>query len=883
MGLRKLRFFADTSTHLVPSRSGERMSAQTRERIRPRMIEEEMRESFLDYSMSVIVQRALPDVRDGLKPVHRRILYAMHEAGLLHNRPYKKSATVVGEVLGKYHPHGDSPVYEAMVRMVQDFSLRYPLVDGQGNYGSIDGDPAAAYRYTEARLAPIASELLADIDKETVGFLPNFDNRLKEPAVLPSRLPNLLVNGSSGIAVGMSTNVPPHNLREVAAAVRLLVENPECTLDDLMEVLPGPDFPTAGFVVGREGIRSMYETGRGKVVMRARIVKETLRGGKQQLVVTELPYAVNKTRIIAQIADLARKGKFDEISDIRDESDREGIRLVIELKRGVDEKIVLKRLYKKTYLRTTFGGILLALDEGEPREFTLKGMLERFRDHRRDVIQRRSRFELERAQAERHIIEGLIAALDAIDEVIAIIRSSNDRSEASDRLRDHLGLSELQADAILNMRLARLTALEHAELKRRLKEISRIVKELKALLKSEVLQLEMLLAELDEVVKTYGDARRTVILDDDGTEEVTIEAALADEDVVVTVSHEGFVKRVPMHLYRRRVESGKALAGMDKYDDDYLERVFVARTQGWVLCFTARGHVYFLPVLDLPEGSRASRGQSVYGLTSADREDPIVAMLPVEDLFAERVLVFLSERGVMKRTLLSEFGSPRAGGVRASGVKDGDAILNVEFSDGTGEIMLLTRSGRAIRFPETDISTMGRTAQGVKGVDLKGDDRVVGMLVVRRDAWVLTVTERGFGKRTEVSEFPLQKRGGLGNLAVPSGGGGGSLVAALEVLDDDEVMVVVESGRVFRIPALDISIQGRRTWGDRIVKLPKTDRVVEVTRVHGAGGAASGGRAKPAVPPVEGAEADAPDSEELESVPESESEGQLDLLGVDGD
>lgn len=849
------------------------MSAQTRERILPRMIEEEMRESFLDYSMSVIVQRALPDVRDGLKPVHRRILYAMHEAGLLHNRPYKKSATVVGEVLGKYHPHGDSPVYEAMVRMVQDFSLRYPLVDGQGNFGSVDGDPAAAYRYTEARLAPVASELLADIDKETVGFLPNFDNRLKEPSVLPSRLPTLLVNGSSGIAVGMSTNVPPHNLGEVAAAVRLLVENPQCTLDDLIDVLPGPDFPTAGFVVGREGIRSMYETGRGKVVMRARIVKETLRGGKQQLVVTELPYAVNKTRIIAQIADLARKGQFDEISDIRDESDREGIRLVIELKRGADEGIVLKRLYKKTYLRTTFGGILLALDGGEPKEFTLKELLERFRDHRRDVIQRRSRFELEKAQAERHIIEGLIAALDAIDQVIAIIRNSKDRPEASERLQDHLGLSELQADAILNMRLARLTALEHAELKARLRELKVTVKDLKALLGSEVLQLEVLLAELAEVVETYGDDRRTVILQDDSSEEVAVEAALADEDVVVTVTHEGFVKRVPMHLYRRRVASGKALAGMDKYDDDYLERVFVARTQGWVLCFTAGGHVYFLPVLDLPEGSRSSRGQSAYSLTSADRADPIVAMLPADDLAAERVLIFLSERGIMKRMLLSEFGSPRAGGVRASGVKEGDSIRDVEFSDGTGEILLVTRGGRAIRFPETDVSTMGRTAQGVKGVDLKGDDRVMGMLVVRRDAWVLIVTERGFGKRTEVGEFPIQKRGGMGNLAVPSGGEGGPVIAALEVLDEDEVMVVVESGRVFRVPAPDISIQGRRTWGDRIVKIPKSDRVVEVTRVHGGGDGESVGRVE--------AEASEP---EVEAEPEAPmAEGQLDLLGVEPD
>ncbi|MFV2007255.1 MAG: DNA gyrase subunit A [Longimicrobiales bacterium] len=807
------------------------MTAQSRERIVPRLIEEEMRESFLDYSMSVIVQRALPDVRDGLKPVHRRILFAMHELGLNPDRPHKKSAAVVGDVLGKYHPHGDSAVYDAMVRMVQDFSLRYPLIDGQGNFGSIDGDSAAAYRYTEARLAPVAEELLADIDRETVDFAPNFDDRLQEPTVLPARLPNLLVNGSSGIAVGMSTNVPPHNLREVAAALHELVEEPEPTVESLMKHISGPDFPTGGFVVGTEGIRSMYETGRGRMRVRARIVQEALRGGKKQLVVTELPYAVSKTRIIEQIADLSRRGKLDEITDLRDESDRDGLRLVVELKRGVKTAKVLTRLFKKTSLETTFGGIVLALDQGEPREFDLLTLLERYRDHRLEIIQRRSRYELEKAQSERHVTEGLLAALDAVEEVVAIIRSSADRAGASQSLQDRLGLSEVQADAILNMRLARLTSLEHGQLKDRLKALEASIRNLKAILKSEAAQLEVMLEELDEIVEKYGDARRTVILDGEDQAEIEVKAQIAAEDVVITVSHNGFVKRVPMHLYQRRVSRGRALAGMDKYEDDYLESVFVGKTQGWILTFTEGGHVFFLPVLDVPEGSRASRGRSVYSLTEADRKDPVIAMLPVDDLSADRLLVFLSERGVMKRSKLADFGHPRAGGIIASGLKEGDRILDVAFSDGGSEVMLITREGRAIRFVETDLTVMGRTARGVKAIDLQIDDVVVGMLLIRREAWVLTVTDGGMGRRTEVGEFPLQKRGGRGTLTTPQKAGS-SLVAALEVLEADEVMIVAAGGQVSRVSVAEIPSQGRRTQGIRVVELEEGDRVVEVTRAH---------------------------------------------------
>jgi len=807
------------------------MTAQTRERILPRLIEQEMQESFLDYSMSVIVQRALPDVRDGLKPVHRRILFAMHEAGLRPDRPYKKSATVVGDVLGKYHPHGDTAVYDALVRMVQDFSLRYPLVDGQGNFGSIDGDSAAAYRYTEARLAPISEDILADIEKETVDVVENFDGQRTEPTVLPSRVPNLLVNGSSGIAVGLSTNVPPHNLREVAAALRALIVKPDTTVEMLMKHLPGPDFPTGGFVVGRDGIRDMYETGRGRMIMRARIVKEALRGGRNQLVVTELPYAVSKARIIRQIADLARRGGVVDLADIRDESDRDGLRLVLELKRGAKASKVIKLLLKKTSLQSTFGAIMIALDHGEPKEFTLVQLLERFRDHRVEVIQRRSQHDLEKAQAEKHIAQGLMAALGAIDEVIKIIRGSEDRLEASMKLQDLLGLSEIQADAILNMRLAKLTALEQDEIKKRLKELNRIIKDLKQILKSEVRKLEIMLEELDEIVEKYGDARRTVILGDDESDEVKVENTVADEDAVITVSHEGFVKRIPMHLYRRRVSSGKALAGMERFENDYLERIFVARTQGWLLAFTENGHLHFLPVLDVPEGGRASRGQSIYGLTQADRSDAIVAMLPADDLTAERFVVFLTKNGLMKRTKLSEFANPRAGGVIAAGLKEGDRIMDVRLSDGEGEVMLITKAGRAIRFPESDLSILGRTAKGVKGIDLKSDDFVVGMLLIRREAWVLSVSEDGKGKRTEVGDFPLQKRGGLGTLAVPSEDGP-ALVSALEVLEGDEVMVVMASGKVTRLHADEVPSQGRRTQGGPLVQPATGDRVVEVTRAY---------------------------------------------------
>jgi DNA gyrase subunit A len=802
---------------------------QRRERVVPRLIEEEMRESFLDYSMSVIVQRALPDVRDGLKPVHRRILYAMSDLGLSPGRPYKKSANVVGEVLGKYHPHGDSAVYDAMVRMVQDFSLRYPLVDGQGNFGSIDGDNAAAYRYTEARLAAIAQEMLADLDRETVDFTRTFDDQRDEPVVLPSKLPNLLVNGSSGIAVGMATNVPPHNLREVAAALRHLVEDPDCTVDDLIPHLPGPDFPTGGFIIGTEGIEEAYRTGRGRMSMRARVQRESKRGGKEQLVVTELPYGISKARIMEQIADLVRSRKLEEVSDLRDESDRDGMRIVVELKRGAKVQPILNTLYRKTYMQATFGAIMLALDNGVPREMNLKELLERFRDHRIEVIQRRAAYELEQAKAEAHVTEGLIIALDNIDEVIRIIRESRSKEAASDRLQTRFRLSSIQADAILNMRLHRLTELETKELRDRLKELKRIIEDLYALLDSEERQLALLLAETEELVEKYGDTRRTTIVR--GDVELKLEDMVAEEDVVVTVSHQGYIKRMPVSLYRRRVTSGKALAGMEKYDDDFLEHVFIASTHDVVLVITTTGQAYEIAVLDIPEGGRASRGRALGNILGFDSGAGIAALLPIDEYQDTADLVFLTRAGLVKRTRLSEFANIRAGGIIAISLRPGDELLDVRLSTGTSDVVLATAGGRAIRFPEADIPQVGRTAQGVIGVRMKASDRVVGMVVVRREATLACVTAAGFAKRTPIGEFRVQGRGGQGMAALSVSERTGPLVGAKELLEDDELMVVTAGGVASRLRASEIPIQGRATQGKPMVRVPAGDRVVEVSRV----------------------------------------------------
>ena len=797
-----------------------------RERVLPRLIEEEMRESFLDYSMSVIVQRALPDVRDGLKPVHRRILYAMHEAGLGAGRPYKKSATVVGDVLGKYHPHGDMAVYEALVRMVQDFSLRYPLVDGQGNFGSIDGDNAAAYRYTEARLTSLAMELLADIDRDTVDFAANFDDRLQEPTVLPAKFPNLLVNGSSGIAVGMATNIPPHNLREIAAAVKLLIRKPQCTPDDLMRHVPGPDFPTGAYILGRDGVRDAYRTGRGRIVMRAIVQKETRRGGREQLVVTALPYGVSKSKVIEQIANLART-KIDDISDLRDESDRDGMRIVIELKRGARSKPILAALYKQTHLQSTFGAIMLALDHGIPRELNLKEMLERYRDHRLAVIRRRSRFELEKARHQAHITEGLLIALENIDMVIAIIRESKDEVEASRELQAAFGLSELQAHAILDMRLRRLTALETEELRAQLAELRDLIRRLEEVLASEAAQLQVLLTELDEVVKKHGDARRTTILED--ADEAEVEDLVAEEQVIITLSHNAYIRRIPMTLYRRRLATGKAQLGVDA--DDFLEHVFVAGTADTLLFVSEFGQAYAVDVGDVPEASGAARGRSLAQVLTLPKGDRVAALLPIGAFDAQRSLLFLTASGTIKRTTLDQYGSIRAGGIAAIRLQDDDYLLDVQLSDGSADVVLVTSGGRAIRFPETDVPQMGRVAQGVRGMQLRGDDGVVGMVVVRREGTLCTITAHGYGKRTRVADYPAQRRGGIGTITLDVSEKTGPIVGAMELLDDDELMIITASGAARRVAAGSVPMQGRATQGKHLVEASEHDPVLEVSRV----------------------------------------------------
>ncbi|HEX6042496.1 DNA gyrase subunit A [Longimicrobium sp.] len=796
-----------------------------RDRIVPRLIEDEMRASFIDYSMSVIVQRALPDVRDGLKPVHRRILFAMQEAGLVPTRPYKKCATVVGDVLGKYHPHGDASVYDALVRMVQDFSLRYPLVDGQGNFGSIDGDAAAAYRYTESRLSPIATEMLADIDKDTVDFAPNYDDRLQEPRVLPAAVPNLLVNGSSGIAVGMSTNVPPHNLAEVVRAAIHLLDHPECTTDDLMVHVPGPDFPTGGIIVGVQGIRDAYESGRGRVVMKARVYKESRRSGKEQLVVTEIPYGTNKSRILEQIADLTRAGKLQDVSDLRDESDRDGIRVVIELKRGADPAKVLQALYKGTALQTTFGVIALALDGGVPRELGLKTILERFRDHRLQVVVRRSRWELEKARDEAHVLEGLTIALRKIEQVIAIIRGSRNRESASNKLQKELKLTERQAEAILNMRLSRLTQLEVRELRDRLEELGKRIAELETLLASPERQTALIRRELAELAEKYGDPRRTTIYESEKS--VRIQDMIAAEEVVVTVTREGYAKQVPMQVYQRAVGRGGSLIGTD-YEADYLERVLVASTEDWLMAFTADGRAYGLPVRDLPDTGLSSRGKRLHQLLELPRNANVATVLLVSEFSETRAVLFATAGGTVKRTSLDQFTRPRSGGVEAISLRSGDVLSFVAVTDGEMEVVLAASGGRTIRFGEGDVPLMGRATQGVRGMKLDGKERIVGLIAARADTELCAVTGRGLAKRFAMDELPLQKRDGKGTILVPAGKDVGEVVAVLP-LGAADLAAVTQADVMMRIRRAAIPQLPRDARPEPVLELARSERVVAVT------------------------------------------------------
>jgi DNA gyrase subunit A len=801
-----------------------------RERILPRLIEDELKESFIDYSMSVIVQRALPDVRDGLKPVHRRILYAMNELGLQPGRPYKKSATVVGDVLGKYHPHGDMAVYDSLVRMVQSFSLRYPLIDGQGNFGSVDGDSAAAYRYTESRLTPLAVAMLEDIDKNTVAFVPNFDDRLLEPTVLPSKLPNLLVNGSSGIAVGMATNIPPHNLGEVAGALKHLIDHPEASLAELMQQLRGPDFPTGGFIYGFDGIRECYETGRGRIIMRARAqVEEKESSGRQRIVVTEIPFQVNKARMIEQIAELVRDKKVTDIADLRDESDRDGMRVVIELRRDANPTVVLNQLFKHTQMQTTFGAIMLALVDGQPRVMNLKELLQHFVDHRHEVITRRTQFDLEQSQAREHILEGLKIAVDNIDEVVQIIRKAKDVPAADAALRKRFELSEKQSEAILNMRLARLTSLEIDKLDEELAQVRKLIKELKALLASKPKRLAVLKGELDDLVKKFGDPRRTEIVPDDG--DFSVEDLIAEEDMVVTISHSGYIKRIPVTTYRRQRRGGRGLNGMGTKEDDWVEHLFIASTHDYVMFFTDNGQVYWLKVYDIPQAGRAARGKPIVNLIQIQASERIAAFVSVREFSDQQYLMFATARGIVKKTVLSAYGNPRSTGINAINIESGDELIDVQITSGSNDIVLATRQGMSIRFNEKDVREMGRATTGVRGIELEPGDRVIGMVVIRREATLLVVTEKGLGKRSPLGDYRVQRRGGKGIITLRQSEKTGAVVALKEVLPEDELMMVTRHGVIIRVPVEGIRVIGRNTQGVRVMSLDAGDTLVDVARV----------------------------------------------------
>ncbi len=827
------------------------------ERVLERILEQEMRESFIDYSMSVNVQRALPDVRDGLKPVHRRILYAMSELGLSPGRAYKKCATVVGEVLGKYHPHGDSAVYDALVRMVQDFSLRYPLVDGQGNFGSIDGDSAAAYRYTEARLQRLSIELLADIDKDTVRFDENFDGRLKEPSVLPSKAPNLLINGASGIAVGMATNIPPHNLREVVAGLLALIDDPSLPQDRLEEIVRGPDFPTAGLICGTEGILEAYRTGRGRVVIRARADIEEADDGPARIIVTEIPFMVNKARLIEQIATLVREKKLTAIRDLRDESDRDGLRVVIELKRDAVPQVVLNRLYKHTPMQSTFGVIFLALVDGVPRVMPLRDMLGHFIEHRHNVVVRRSRFDLAAARDREHILEGLRLAVDNIDEVVRIIRASRDAAEAAVGLRraskswrklvlpgepvedlpesaddESYELSERQARAILDMRLARLTGLEMEKLDHELLGVRTRIAELERILGDRGIRMGIIKDELREIAARYGDDRRSEIRG--SVSSFDVEDLIADEEVVITMSRQGYVKRIPIDTYRAQRRGGRGLRGMNTKAEDWVEHLFVASTHDYLMAFTDQGRCHWVKVWGIPHGGRYAKGKPIVNFLHLARGEKVASVLPVREFSGDRFLLFCTKNGVVKKTPLSAYGHVRAVGIYAIKFREGDELIDVRITDGANEVVLATRLGKAIRFHESDVRSMGRNTEGVMGIRLGKDDEVVGMVVVRRpDETLLTATERGMGKRSEIRNYRFQARGGLGVINLKLSANSGPVVAVRAVTDDDQLMVITRNGVVNRQPVSDMRVIGRATQGVRLVNLDKGDSVVDVARVVG--------------------------------------------------
>jgi len=793
------------------------------ERVVPVALEEEMQTSYIDYSMSVIVGRALPDARDGLKPVHRRILYAMSDLGLVHNKPFKKCARVVGEVLGKYHPHGDSAVYDALVRMVQDFSLRYPLIDGQGNFGSIDGDPAAAMRYTEARLKAGAEELLADIEKKTVDFRPNFDESLQEPVVFPGKLPNLIVNGSSGIAVGMATNIPPHNLGEVILAVKALIDNPQITVDQLMKYIPGPDFPTGGIIYGLDEVKRAYRTGRGRIKVRARAGVEPAKNGRECIIITELPYMVNKASLIENIAILVQNKKLEGITDIRDESDKEGMRVVIQLRRGENAQVILNKLYKHTNMEDTFGAILLALDHGKPVVMDLKRILECYIDHRKIVIYRRTKFELEKAETRAHILEGFRIALKNIDEVVRIIRKAKNRDEARVKLIARFKFSTVQTNAILDMRLYQLTGLEQEKIQKEYLGLIKRIEYLKSLLVSEKKIMNLIKAELDEIDKKYSDSRRTEIVG--RVEEIEIEDLIAKEGCLITISHRGFIKRVPVAAYKPQHRGGKGVSGMEVKEEDFVEHLFTASTHDYILFFTEQGRVYWLKVYEIPQGGRLAKGKIIKNLLNLSPDEKMTDMVRVEDFSKPLNLVMATRRGYIKKTSLNEFSNPRSSGIIAITIGKDDSLIGVELASGQNEIMLATKGGKSIRFPEAQCRQMGRSARGVIGIRLSPKDEVVCLATVDDRTTLLLVTEKGYGKRSKFSDYRVQSRGGKGIIGIKVTAKNGSVVRACKVLDSDEIVLISSKGKMIRMPVNGISVIGRATQGVRLSTIAKDEKL----------------------------------------------------------
>jgi len=804
--------------------------AVTRQNIVPVYIEDEMKSSYIDYSMSVIVSRALPDVRDGLKPVHRRILYAMSDLGLVSNRPHKKSARVVGEVLGKYHPHGDTAVYDAMVRMVQEFSMRYTLVDGQGNFGSVDGDSAAAMRYTEVRLSRAGEQMLTDLNKDTVDFTPNFDDTLKEPSVLPSPLPNLLINGGSGIAVGMATNIPPHNLSEVVDGLVALIDNPEIDIPGLMEHIQGPDFPTGSLITGSSGIREAYHTGRGRVIQRAFAQVESSKTGKDSIIVSEIPYQVNKANLMAKIAQLVRDKKIEGITDLRDESDREGMRMVIELRKGMDPEIVLNLLYKHTQMQETFGVIMLALVDGRPKVLTLKEMLEHFVTHRHEVVVRRTTYELAKAEERAHILEGLKIALDNIDEIVALIKKSKDPQAAREGLMKRFGLSERQAQAILDMRLQRLTGLERKKIEDEYLQLIKEIARLKGLLESKPQRMALIKEELLELKEKFGDERRTTIIEEE-TSEFTLEDLIAEEDMVITISHTGYIKRLPTTTYRRQRRGGKGVTGMGTKEEDFVEHLFIANTHDYILFFTDRGRCYWLKVHEIPRAGRVAKGRSVANLLKIRPEESITAFVPVKEFDASHHVVTATRGGIIKKTSLDKYSHPRKGGICGALVDEDDALIEAKLTDGSMDIILGTKKGKAIRFQESEVRPMGRSSRGVKGITLGKDDAIMGMVVVKRDTTLLVVSENGYGKRSDISDYPIHHRGGRGVITIKNTARNGDVVTIKETVETDELMIITQNGIVIRLPIKGVKVIGRNTQGVKLINLGEGDRVVDVARV----------------------------------------------------